>query len=110
MARRASGTCPTDRGFAMRCTFPRLMLSLCAGALLLCGGAAAATAAPAPQPGQWVVVDSTPQQPPSTVYGHMPPSARQGSVVKAGGPTGAGSNGQTSGPHLHFEYWNGGRR
>ena len=49
-----------------------------------------------------------------TVYGHMFNDgviAKQGDQVKAGQEIGKiGNNGQSSGPHLHFEIWEGGHR
>ncbi len=64
--------------------------------------------------GNWIVVDSTTADGAvSTVYGHMYDDGvlvRQGDVVKAGQHiANVGSNGQSSGPHLHFELWQGGR-
>ena len=73
-----------------------------------------AAAGPASGFGQWIVVDSqTPGGLVSTVYGHMYPDGvlvRQGTSVKAGDHIAElGNNGQSTGPHLHFEYWEGGR-
>ena len=49
----------------------------------------------------------------STVYGHMYENGvfvRKGDTVQPGQHIGAvGSNGESSGSHLHFEVWNGGR-
>ncbi|MDV6293475.1 peptidoglycan DD-metalloendopeptidase family protein [Rhodococcus aetherivorans] len=71
-------------------------------------------AGPASGFGQWIVIDTpTRTGVVSTVYGHMYPD---GVLVRTGDPvrTGQhiadiGSNGQSSGPHLHFELWEGGR-
>ncbi|WP_158461349.1 peptidoglycan DD-metalloendopeptidase family protein [Rhodococcus opacus] len=73
-----------------------------------------AAAGPASGFGQWIVVDTpTRTGVVSTVYGHMYPDGvlvRTGDVVKAGQHIAEiGSNGQSSGPHLHFELWEGGR-
>lgn len=72
-------------------------------------------AGPASGFGQWIVVD-TPTRTGgivSTVYGHMYPDGvlvRTGDQVRAGQHIAdIGSNGQSSGPHLHFELWEGGR-
>lgn len=71
-------------------------------------------AGPASGFGQWIVVDSqTRTGLVSTVYGHMYPDGvlvRAGTAVSAGQHIAEiGNNGQSSGPHLHFEYWVGGR-
>lgn len=62
--------------------------------------------------GNWIVLDSDDEDI-STVYGHM---ASDGVHVSAGERITAGqhiadvgSEGQSSGPHLHFEVWEGGR-
>jgi cell wall-associated NlpC family hydrolase len=73
-----------------------------------------AAAGPASGFGQWIVIDSqTRTGTVSTVYGHMYPDGvlvRQGASVTAGQHIAEiGSNGQSTGPHLHFEYWEGGR-
>ena len=73
-----------------------------------------AAAGPASGFGQWIVVDSqTPTGKVSTVYGHMYPDGvlvRQGESVKEGQHIAdIGNNGQSTGPHLHFEWWEGGR-
>ncbi|MBX7432783.1 peptidoglycan DD-metalloendopeptidase family protein [Mycobacterium sp. Y57] len=73
-----------------------------------------ADAGPASGFGQWIVVDSTTANGlVSTVYGHMYPAdvlVRKGTQVSAGQHiANIGNNGQSSGPHLHFEYWEGGR-
>jgi murein DD-endopeptidase MepM/ murein hydrolase activator NlpD/cell wall-associated NlpC family hydrolase len=73
-----------------------------------------AQAGPASGFGQWIVVDSqTRTGLVSTVYGHMFPDGvlvRQGATVKKGQHiANIGNNGESSGPHLHFEYWEGGR-
>jgi hypothetical protein len=73
-----------------------------------------AAAGPASGFGQWIVVDSqTRTGKVSTVYGHMYPNGvlvHEGTSVKEGQHIGeVGNNGQSTGPHLHFEYWEGGR-
>ncbi|MGJ5671760.1 peptidoglycan DD-metalloendopeptidase family protein (plasmid) [Rhodococcus aetherivorans] len=64
--------------------------------------------------GNWIVIDSlVNNQPVSTVYGHMYPHGlhvREGQHVTAGEHIAdIGNDGQSTGAHLHFEYWNGGR-
>ncbi|MEU0541121.1 peptidoglycan DD-metalloendopeptidase family protein [Nocardia sp. NPDC005978] len=65
--------------------------------------------------GDWIVIDSLDESGRrySTVYGHMYDSGlfvRTGDIVTMGQHIGAvGSNGQSSGPHLHFEVVPGGR-
>ncbi|WP_342661603.1 hypothetical protein Rruber_05405 (plasmid) [Rhodococcus ruber] len=64
--------------------------------------------------GTWIVIDSlVGDQPVSTVYGHMYPDGvrvRKGQRVTAGEHIAEiGNDGQSTGPHLHFEYWDGGR-
>lgn len=65
--------------------------------------------------GQWIVIDTnTDSGLVSHVYGHMYPSdllVQAGQQVRAGQQIArVGSNGESSGPHLHFEIWiNGGR-
>ncbi|MDT5390889.1 MAG: hypothetical protein QOE04_4530 [Mycobacterium sp.] len=71
-------------------------------------------AGPANGFGQWIVVDSqTRTGLVSTVYGHMYPDGvlvRQGATVKEGQHiANIGNNGASTGAHLHFEYWKGGR-
>ena len=73
-----------------------------------------AAAGPASGFGQWIVVDSqTRTGKVSTVYGHMYPDGvlvRQGESVKEGQHIAdIGNNGRSTGPHLHFELWEGGR-
>lgn len=73
-----------------------------------------AAAGPASGFGQWIVLDHRiAGQLVSTVYGHMWPTGvhvRRGKDVLAGELIGSvGSNGQSTGPHLHFEVWPGGR-
>ncbi|MFN3004665.1 peptidoglycan DD-metalloendopeptidase family protein [Mycolicibacterium wolinskyi] len=73
-----------------------------------------AAAGPASGFGEWIVVDSqTRTGKVSTVYGHMYADGvlvQPGAAVKEGQHIGeVGNNGQSSGPHLHFEYWEGGR-
>ena len=70
-------------------------------------------AGPADGFGQWIVlkheVDGNRVD---TVYGHMYPEGvfvKQGDKVKAGQEIAKiGNNGQSTGPHLHFEVWNSG--
>ncbi|WP_433679870.1 peptidoglycan DD-metalloendopeptidase family protein [Nocardia sp. CA-119907] len=69
-------------------------------------------AGPATGFGNWIVIDSTTSTGQvSTVYGHMYDSGlhvHTGDVVKAGQHIAdVGSNGQSSGAHLHFELWQG---
>ena len=64
--------------------------------------------------GNWVVIDHEGDDGKfSTVYGHMPLGdikVKPGDKVKAGQHiAGVGSEGGSSGPHLHFEVWPGGR-
>ncbi|GAA4490988.1 hypothetical protein GCM10023094_55100 [Rhodococcus olei] len=64
--------------------------------------------------GNWIVIDSNVDgQPVSTVYGHMFDNGlkvKAGQMVKAGDHIAdIGNSGQSTGPHLHFEYWQGGR-
>lgn len=64
--------------------------------------------------GDWIVEKSTiGGQVIGFVYGHEFPSgliAQEGLVVKAGDLIGlTGNNGQSTGPHMHFEVWIGGR-
>ncbi len=71
-------------------------------------------AGPADGFGNWIVVESQVDgKTVSTVYGHMSRDGvlvRQGDTVKAGQQIGKiGSEGQSSGPHLHFEIWEGSR-
>ncbi len=59
--------------------------------------------------GCWIVIDHQPEHLVDTVYGHMFDSdllVRNGDTVRAGDVIArVGSNGQSSGPHLHFEVW-----
>lgn len=72
-------------------------------------------AGPASGFGNWIVlqheVDGTRYD---TVYGHMYNDGvlvRQGDTVQAGQEIGKiGNNGQSTGPHLHFEVWQGGHQ
>ncbi|MCZ9635071.1 peptidoglycan DD-metalloendopeptidase family protein [Rhodococcus sp. BH5] len=62
----------------------------------------------------WIVLDSIVDgKPVSTVYGHMFTDGvliKEGQQVKAGDHIAAiGNAGGSTGPHLHFEYWEGGR-
>jgi hypothetical protein len=71
-------------------------------------------AGPASGFGNWIVIDSqTGTGVVSTVYGHMFDDGvlvKPGATVKEGDHiANIGNNGQSSGPHLHFEYWKGGR-
>lgn len=71
-------------------------------------------AGPASGFGQWIVIDHVINgQKVSTVYGHMYPDGvlvHRGERVHAGQLIGReGSNGHSTGPHVHFEYWVGGR-
>ena len=64
--------------------------------------------------GQWVVIDhEIDGEKYSTVYGHMVPSSikvEKGDKVSAGDEiAGVGQEGYSTGPHLHFEVWKGGR-
>lgn len=73
-----------------------------------------AQAGPAGGFGQWIVLDHTIDGAAySTVYGHMWDdglAVKTGDRVKAGQFIGeVGSNGGSTGPHLHFEVWDGGR-
>jgi hypothetical protein len=74
-----------------------------------------AKAGPASGFGTWVVIDGTLPDGTlfSTVYGHMPPSSlkvKEGDVVSAGQQLAVvGQEGQSTGPHLHFEVWPGTR-
>lgn len=71
-------------------------------------------AGPASGFGNWIVVDhNIGGTVVSSVYGHMYNDGvlvSAGEQVRAGQEIGKiGSNGQSTGPHLHFEIWNGGR-
>ncbi|KAA8877325.1 peptidoglycan DD-metalloendopeptidase family protein [Nocardia colli] len=73
-----------------------------------------AAAGPADGFGHWIIIDTVYGGAPlSTVYGHMGAGGvfvRTGDEVHAGQPIGAvGSDGESSGPHLHFEVVPGGR-
>lgn len=64
--------------------------------------------------GNWIVIEHTIEGTSmSTVYGHMKAEdlmVRVGDSVKAGQQIARiGNEGQSSGPHLHFELWNGNR-
>ncbi|MFZ2174286.1 MAG: peptidoglycan DD-metalloendopeptidase family protein [Rhodococcus sp. (in: high G+C Gram-positive bacteria)] len=64
--------------------------------------------------GNWVIIDTEVEGTKlSTVYGHMPASTitvTKGQQVSAGQEiAGVGNEGESTGPHLHFEVWNGGR-
>ena len=74
----------------------------------------AVKAGPASGFGNWIVLDSLVDgKPVSTVYGHMFDDGvlvTEGQQVKAGDHiANIGNNGQSTGAHLHFEYWDGGR-
>lgn len=71
-------------------------------------------AGPAQGFGNWIVIRHTVNgQRVDTVYGHMQAHTllvKVGDKVTAGQPiAGIGSEGQSTGPHLHFEVWPGGR-
>jgi hypothetical protein len=73
-----------------------------------------AQAGPASGFGQWIVLDhNLDGRRFSTVYGHMFPVgvlARGGDLVRAGQQIARiGNDGDTTGPHLHFEVWEGTR-
>ncbi|MEU2004517.1 peptidoglycan DD-metalloendopeptidase family protein [Rhodococcus sp. NPDC019627] len=64
--------------------------------------------------GNWVIIDTDVEGTKvSTVYGHMSASTitvTKGQHVSAGQHiAGVGNEGESTGPHLHFEVWNGGR-
>lgn len=64
--------------------------------------------------GDWIVIDHIINgSKVSTVYGHEYPSGllvHAGQIVKQGDHIGnVGANGQATGPHCHFETWEGGR-
>ena len=64
--------------------------------------------------GQWIIIQhEIDGEQVDTVYGHMWPDGvlvKEGDEVKGGDHIGdMGNNGQSSGPHLHFEIWEGGR-
>ena len=64
--------------------------------------------------GQWVVIDHTIDGKKwSTVYGHVTPDGikvKKGDKVKSGDQVAElGNEGTSTGPHLHFETWDGGR-
>ncbi len=78
------------------------------------GAGTVVEAGPAGGFGQWIVIDhQLDGRPVSTVYGHMWPAdvgVSEGEQVRAGQHIArVGSNGQSTGPHLHFEVWEGGR-
>ena len=71
-------------------------------------------AGPADGFGNWIIIQhDIDGQRADTVYGHMYDNGvliKQGDEVKAGQEIGKiGSNGWSTGPHLHFEIWLGGR-
>ena len=73
-----------------------------------------AAAGPAAGFGNWVIIDTTIDgQRLSTVYGHMSAdtiTVKKGDQVTAGQHiAGIGNEGGSTGPHLHFEVWQGGR-
>jgi hypothetical protein len=77
-------------------------------------GGVVVEAGPATGFGHWIVIDHTiDDKAYSTVYGHMWPdgvAVSTGDTVSAGQYIGkVGSAGQSTGPHLHFEVWEGGR-
>ena len=79
-------------------------------------GGTVADAGPARGFGHWVVIDfdAGNGQKNSNVYGHMPGASlavKTGQQVRAGQQIAVvGSEGASSGPHLHFEVWTGGTR
>ncbi|WP_405165611.1 M23 family metallopeptidase [Nocardia sp. NBC_01499] len=73
-----------------------------------------AAAGPAEGFGHWIIIDTVYDGAPlSTVYGHMNAGGvfvKTGDLVSAEQPIGAvGSDGESTGPHLHFEVVPGGR-
>ncbi|MFC3245011.1 peptidoglycan DD-metalloendopeptidase family protein [Gordonia humi] len=72
-----------------------------------------AASGPASGFGNWIIVDFNDGKA-SNVYGHMRAAdlkVTTGDTVKAGQQIAAvGNEGQSSGPHLHFELWQGGTR
>lgn len=69
-------------------------------------------AGPADGHGHWIIIEHTIDgKQLSSVYSHMYADGikvREGDLVKAGDPIGVvGSDGDSTGPHLHFEIWNG---
>ncbi|MFI8696641.1 peptidoglycan DD-metalloendopeptidase family protein [Dietzia maris] len=77
-------------------------------------GGVVTAAGPASGFGNWIIIDHTIDgKPYSTVYGHMwddGVAVQVGDTVTAGQHIGkVGNNGQSTGAHLHFEVWEGGR-
>ena len=71
-------------------------------------------AGPASGFGNWIVIESTVDgKTVNTVYGHMSADGvlvQRGDTVKAGQQIGkVGNDGESEGPHLHFEIWDGSR-
>lgn len=83
-------------------------------AIYAAAGGKVVAAGPANGFGNWIVIDHVVDgKKVSTVYGHMYASGvlvKKGQIVTAAQRIGkVGSAGQSSGPHLHFEVWPGGR-
>lgn len=113
----ADGTFKLTSGFGPRGNSMHQGIDLAASVgtnILAAMDGTVAAAGPASGFGQWIVVDSqTRTGRVSTVYGHMYPDGvlvHQGESVTEGQHiANVGNNGQSTGPHLHFEFWEGGR-
>ncbi|WP_068273882.1 M23 family metallopeptidase [Aldersonia kunmingensis] len=106
----SSGFGPRDGGFHSG----QDMAALAGTPILAVTDGTVAAAGPATGFGDWIVLDTTVDgQKVSTVYGHMYPDGvlvHTGDTVRAGQHiANVGSNGESTGPHLHFEVWPGGR-